>query len=61
LVVSKMTAVSLLGGAVGEKAESSFNEVRGCVEVAADVWVKKGGVLGCRDNCLSGVRIVVVR
>jgi hypothetical protein len=56
-----MTAVSLLGGAVGEKAESSFNEVRGCVDVAADVWVKKGGVLGCRDNCLSGGRIVVVR
>jgi hypothetical protein len=61
LGVSKRTAVSLMGWAVGWKVVSSFNEVRGCVEVSTKVWVKEGGVFGCRDKCLSGGRIVGVR
>jgi hypothetical protein len=61
LVVSKRTSVSLLRGAVVGKAESSFNEVRGFVEMLVEIWVNRGGVFGCRDNCLSGGRIVVVR
>ena len=53
--------MSLLGETVGKKAVSSFNEVRGYVEVSTKAWVKVGGVLGCRDKCLSGVRIVGFR
>lgn len=47
--------MSLLEEAMGEKSISSFNEVRGCDEVSTRAWVKEGGVLVCRDKCLSGV------
>ena len=53
--------MSLLEEAVEEKVVSSFNEVRGYVEVSTRAWVKVEGVLGCRDKCLSGVTIVGFR
>jgi hypothetical protein len=46
---------------IGEKSIFSLNEAMGCFKVSTKAWVKVRGVLGCRDKCLSGVRIVGVR